>query len=191
MFPGKGNSLVNMIFLFFISPFLVFVLSVLLCLSFASRLQRFIRADNWRALFQNSLVPLFGIVFGGLSEFWKSSFLSPPNTIPKSGMTGFWNLALQLKSFTAIMYDVVWTWKVNSNVVRFHTAMTVKHSQYCKAPYYSAVLCGFWLFLIFFNKRVTNITQCWRHRYTSHKHTDVTSIKCFGYFWSVHIRRRR
>ena len=41
-------------------------------------------------------MPLFGIVFGGLSEFWKISFLSPPNTIPKSGMTGFWNLALQL-----------------------------------------------------------------------------------------------
>jgi len=33
-----------------------------------------------RVKFQNSLTPLFGIVFGGLNEFWKSIFRSPPNT---------------------------------------------------------------------------------------------------------------
>jgi len=41
---------------------------------------------------KNPVMSLFGIVFGGLSEFWKSSFLSPPSTIPKSGF----EIAIQL-----------------------------------------------------------------------------------------------
>jgi len=41
-------------------------------------------------------MPLFGILFGGLRKLLFQNSLSPPNTIPKSGMTGFWNLALQL-----------------------------------------------------------------------------------------------
>ena len=41
-------------------------------------------------------MPLFGIVFGGLRKLLFQNSLSPPNTIPESGMTGFWNLALQL-----------------------------------------------------------------------------------------------
>jgi len=39
---------------------------------------------------------LVGIVFGGLSEFWKTIFLSPLNTIPKNGMSEFWKRAVQL-----------------------------------------------------------------------------------------------
>jgi len=45
-------------------------------------------------------------VFGGLSEFWKSIFLSPPNTIPKSGLSEFWKRALQLWSWTVMQRRV-------------------------------------------------------------------------------------
>ena len=50
--------------------------------------------SNWNSLsvhvieelFQNPVMPLFGIVFGVLRKLLLQNSLSPPNTIPKSGM---------------------------------------------------------------------------------------------------------
>jgi len=63
-----------------------------------------------RAKFQNPVMPLFGIVFGRLRKLLFQNSHSSPNTIPKSGMTGFWNLALHwarlVSNSTVLKFDI-------------------------------------------------------------------------------------
>jgi len=74
--------------------------------------------SNWNSLsvhvieelFQNPVMPLFGIVFGVLRKLLLQNSLSPPNTIPKSGMTRFWNLALQIVSLLHSTVRCIASW---------------------------------------------------------------------------------
>ena len=62
-------------------------------------------------------------MFGGLSEFWKSIFLSPPSTIPKSGMTGFWNLPTHLETLRFFLHILSGAFGYSLNWVHFNSLL--------------------------------------------------------------------
>jgi len=94
--------------------------------------------DNWRALFQNSLSPLFEIMFGGLTELWKCIILSPLSTLSKSFAIQKW-------------FSIVW---YSSQIRKISTASD-RHAQL------RTILPRFYLYILFVHSTWPSLLRTW------------------------------